>query len=659
MAEETSNSARSYPLTGMSRRQILEMLAAGVAISFLPGCGGGGGTARGSVQTAIAEGAIDQGAIGGTGLQAVSAWSGASSASGGSFQTEVSVQGAQLLSVIDDGPAIRGLTISVPEAGAPVSLMVDASTTVAAIVFMTPGIMECEPAGAREVLDRIAGLPSFQAAVARLGQILPVSSLVDALQDSEFDSRLEDCIEEWWPASAMPEIIVGAAQSGFGVNVLDASVPTQVLFEDSNAAWRYVCVQRLEFNAQDVLVNRKEVFTRTHNGPLSGAKPASWGTLLLDTYGDPTVAPEDETVNLDSIARAEYWVEGPGLAPGSLPLHPDVPSEWHVATGHTVVFCVIVPMVNIFLGAGIAVADALLKVKEVWDAIENAVSLNEMHDAVTEAEFLAALINLVASVIVAAVLIKVLVVLGLSTAAATAVAAIILGQFALVLGIANLAHFARNIAEYRSVTRIDVLSLHNPVLDVPRISAPPAIDGSLASDPDWSGANVTVVPFRRNSDSAVFNKTVYLAHDGTWLYIGVQSGVASAWDVWFGLYIDGNGDGQLSGTASQPSVDVHFATSSPNSWPGYQHHWFLGPNGTVGNASPPAGTAWVGANSADVAYEFKISLANLTAGPGDTVAIWFLNGVDGTGPGGHEFPHAPGVNIAQQPNLWAKLVLAP
>jgi hypothetical protein len=204
-----------------------------------------------------------------------------------------------------------------------------------------------------------------------------------------------------------------------------------------------------------------------------------------------------------------------------------------------------------------------------------------------------------------------------------------------------------------------VSDVQYPTLNVPRISGAPTIDGVLGSDNGWAGASVQTIEFKRNSDGLVHNETLYLGHDGTWLYIGVQSGFASAWDVWFGLYFDGNHDQQLTGTSSQPTIDLHFATASPSSWSGYQHHWYLGPNGTVGPATPPSGTAWVGANASNVAYEYKISLANFTASPGDTIAVWMLNGVDGTGPGGYEYPRNAGVNMAARPDLWTRLVLAP
>lgn len=192
-------------------------------------------------------------------------------------------------------------------------------------------------------------------------------------------------------------------------------------------------------------------------------------------------------------------------------------------------------------------------------------------------------------------------------------------------------------------------------LTVPYVSTPPTIGGDPRSDAGWGAAFHADLTFTRPDGTTPHTETVYLAHDGTWLYVGVVSNHPSGWDAWWGAYFDGNNDGKLDGSPNSPHVDLHNQAGAPGAWGGYYGYAWDSAN-NWGFVAPPSGTQHVSAGSGNVTYELKTLLSDLTASPGATVGMFINNGIDGSGVTDDQFPSGSGYN---HPEKWAKLQLAP
>lgn len=192
----------------------------------------------------------------------------------------------------------------------------------------------------------------------------------------------------------------------------------------------------------------------------------------------------------------------------------------------------------------------------------------------------------------------------------------------------------------------------------PYVQSSPTIDGTLGAG-EWSGASSYTVSMVRKDGTASNNSTLYFQHDGTNLYIGVDSGWGAGWDVYRYFAIDGNDDKQLDGSLTSPHIDIDIGHTSPGGWGGYTAYWAL-PNvdSLVGTTHYPVlfpGEASASAGSSDVTYEFCIPLADLDVTPGQSVGFLTGNGEDGIA--AHERFIAGAV--AAQPSTWETLNLAP
>jgi len=189
---------------------------------------------------------------------------------------------------------------------------------------------------------------------------------------------------------------------------------------------------------------------------------------------------------------------------------------------------------------------------------------------------------------------------------------------------------------------------------VPYVTSAPTIDGTLAAG-EWTGT-ANIVTMTRRDGGGTHPSTLYFQHDGTSLYIGVDSGWGSGWDVLWKVFIDGDYSRTFSGSATAPHIDISCDYPSPGGWGGYNSYWYhsaANPDGVP--ISNPPGAARASAGSSNVSYEFKIPLADLGAVPGDSVGFYTWHGYDGQESHTYEFP---GVYV-NQPDQWATLNLVP
>ncbi len=153
----------------------------------------------------------------------------------------------------------------------------------------------------------------------------------------------------------------------------------------------------------------------------------------------------------------------------------------------------------------------------------------------------------------------------------------------------------------------------------------PTIDGVL-SDGEW-GSSYTVT-MDRVDGGGQHNIGLYFQHDGTYLFVGVDSQWGSGWDVVWDIDIDGDYSRTLNGNLSQPYTDINICQQSPTGYSGYKAYRTLPYIGgeRVGYDS---GASSASSGSTNVSYEFRIPLADLGVIPGDSIGLIVTHGYDG------------------------------
>ncbi len=158
-------------------------------------------------------------------------------------------------------------------------------------------------------------------------------------------------------------------------------------------------------------------------------------------------------------------------------------------------------------------------------------------------------------------------------------------------------------------------------------STSPVIDGSQGAG-EWSSA-YSVTFDRRDGGGDQHGCNLYLQHDATYLFVGVDSQWGSGWDVVWDVRIDGDHNGELNGSLSSPYLDVCNCRPSPTGYPGYTAYYVLESDLVETSVGFGSGAASASSGSENVFYEFRIPLADLDATPGDSVGVHIDFGYDG------------------------------
>jgi len=180
--------------------------------------------------------------------------------------------------------------------------------------------------------------------------------------------------------------------------------------------------------------------------------------------------------------------------------------------------------------------------------------------------------------------------------------------------------------------------LNNSMIANKYTAAVPTIDGQVGTT-EWENANSYNVNFTRNDGMDSKAATLYLQHDNTWLYVGVETTTNAGWDVYLQLRFDGNNDNSLSGSSSEPHTDVQIEYPAPGAWGGYNNYQYISGTATP-STTAPAGTAKSSYSNTNVNYEYKVKISDFNAAPGSTVGFYIKNGNDGTPEHDYEFPEA-------------------
>lgn len=152
-------------------------------------------------------------------------------------------------------------------------------------------------------------------------------------------------------------------------------------------------------------------------------------------------------------------------------------------------------------------------------------------------------------------------------------------------------------------------------LTAPASTTQPTIDGRLDDDA-WIDAAEYSVTFENRDGNQFTDGTVYLTHDGEYLYVGVNSGLADGAFSRGALLIDGNSDGQLNGSETVPQTDIGIGHPGPSASSDYREYAILGEN----NSSEPPEDVAAGSAGNPVTYEYRVPLSVLGRAPGETIS---------------------------------------
>jgi|GEM_PF-6505046 len=180
----------------------------------------------------------------------------------------------------------------------------------------------------------------------------------------------------------------------------------------------------------------------------------------------------------------------------------------------------------------------------------------------------------------------------------------------------------------------------------------PVIDGVI-NPGEWN-ANTYEITFYRTDGGYSHTGYLYLQHDLTWFYIGLNSHWNSGWDVYVQLRFDGNNDHNLNGNDYIPHTDFQIECPSYNGWSGYRtFNYLVGTNSYP--STEPSGTERESAGTDEGTYEFKIKIEDLNVNSSEVFGFYMLHGTDGTSPNNYEFPLN---NVRNNPSQWTNVLLS-
>ncbi|HQK91864.1 MAG TPA: hypothetical protein PLD23_00050 [Armatimonadota bacterium] len=319
-------------------------------------------------------GYVDRTAIGGEGLTVLSAYQQSAALSAtGSFRTQVSGEGPQLLFALDQNRTLRGLAVTVSAtagASSRAAPQFDADSTAMGLLFLTPGILDTDPEGAAKVIAELKGYGTFSTLSRYLATKLPTEALADLVaNDEHLSDLLSDCYSQWcdYHAPAAPEALARDINdydvklrvegpspwsrfkvpgAGTGGTTWNPGKPRDVDVFMENHGMRWVNIHRHPVDTDGEYLDWETVADGINSMP--GAVPLSIGSLLTWTQFQ-------EAKGLDSrdtkgISCLEYWIRGPGFAAATEPLPDDIPESTMDAWGISIVLYVFFPIIAVISG---------------------------------------------------------------------------------------------------------------------------------------------------------------------------------------------------------------------------------------------------------------------------------------------------------------------
>jgi len=324
----------------------------------ITGCGGNGGGAPSP--NGPFPGTINRSEIGGESLQLISTTGGQVAASdSGSFHSLVGGS-AEPIFALDIDRKVRGLAYPGSDTSKSKPITVDADSTLAGILMMTPGIYRSDKALFDETLAKIRALPGYESLRAELAAGLSSGTLKEVLADEAIQSDLQELMHGAMAHRPTRDINVGAGKGGCTMKLISDLNPTGVAATISNQGFRFVRVTRRELDSGDQERAVGDEFKGL--GCLEGADQLS---IVSAIFGD-AFSPTTKDVALTDFSedhQVEYWISGPGFgaAEDSLEVPPGIDSGYADATALTAIFYIGLPLLS---ALGIITPDTAL-----WERI--------------------------------------------------------------------------------------------------------------------------------------------------------------------------------------------------------------------------------------------------------------------------------------------------
>ncbi len=353
------------------RRDFLRAVGGGAVLlavgDSLVGCGGGGGGSQ--IHTRSITASVNQSEIGGQGLTLLSVYSTPVSArTNGTLPMQIAASQAQMHMVVDAAGNPRALSVSNPSTGTSQQMTFDADSTAASLIFLSIGIVTSDPNAAALRLNAIRSLPSYSALVSLLRQVLPGQSLDQLTSNQQVQNALESCFQDYMASqkaiSARPE--QGRALGGItAAFVLPPPSNGTDTVNFTNPASRFVNIvqQNLDSNSQPLGQFTPIAFQGTLVGKLSGGlldgQPlASIGTVAQQLIAWTLSIPGHDTATVQYQNPADtgvlrMWAVGPGNPLLSASGGPDLATYGQAALIWSVLYYVVLPLIDVFLGANV------------------------------------------------------------------------------------------------------------------------------------------------------------------------------------------------------------------------------------------------------------------------------------------------------------------
>lgn len=268
--------------------------------------------------------------------------------------------GAQLLMLADSSGSPRALSIALP--GVEIQEM-DAVTTAATLVFLTPGILTTLPDEAEIQLNRILSLPSFTALRQSVEIALSSRTLSDLQLDSEINRLHAACVEEWMQGRSVKTAASRSWQNDPARFSVEFSGGDAI--ELRSGAWRDEALlrERLDSRNQQVPDRSGPVLA-----PMEGAEPTTWGALFSSerfSLGRRNDRPE---VDSDPpVGTIRYTVYGPGHQVAE-PVLPDSLINQN-PYGPTFFFIGALPIFDLVVGGNASLSRGWLHARNVWEGL--------------------------------------------------------------------------------------------------------------------------------------------------------------------------------------------------------------------------------------------------------------------------------------------------
>lgn len=476
------------------------------------------------------DGTLVTGEIGEEGLTVVTASGPAASVgNGGVFRVQVSDQGAQLLLARDREGALHGLGLNIPVArgkrGDP--LVISAETTALGLLFLTPGIIACDPEEAIERAAAVKSLTAFPPFVEYLKTTLPDTALEDLVKgDGQFATLERACIEEWFQAhpvnaglpytratEGIASYTLTSPATGYDGKMQFAETPAGLSpyadpvrsVELTNNGWRFVEVYRRDTVRGSALTEWNLVSKGTLS-VLKGVNGFSMGSLLTGqaTSGSSLT----DTMPRIGASKSEYYIVGPGTKAPDITTPSDLPTKGYNAFGCTVAWTVVLPIISLLGGLGdlfkkLDPAVLAATSTRIWEAVGSSATLHDLIAAFkndvlsgTQSGLISGLTNIGLTILglvtASGALGSALAFIGLAPATVTIVAAgiaTVLATTTVAFSTFNFLGALDGLAAYPLVTRFTVEDYHvGVILD----ASPPEGETLLANGADALTLTATV-----------------------------------------------------------------------------------------------------------------------------------------------------------------------